>query len=83
MLVVLPITVRGAPVAAPHRDPEGRGVGRAAYPRRFHVQGRGQRAVLPAARAAQDCREPTGLLDLLDLLPTVLSLASSETPQFS
>ena len=44
----------------PDRHPEGRALRRAAHPRRLHVQGRGQRRVLPAVSPPQDGREPQG-----------------------
>lgn len=58
VLVVFSIALPGPSVSPSDRHSEGRAVRGAADPRGVHVQGRGQRAVLPTVRAAQDCREP-------------------------
>lgn len=56
LLVVLPEPVPGPPRPASDCHPERRTLRRTAHAHRIHVQGRGERAVLSAAGAAQDRR---------------------------
>lgn len=60
VLDVLPISIRGPPVAPSHSDPQRRGPRRVADPCRLHVQRRGQRPVLSTTSSPQNSWEPSG-----------------------